>query len=111
MKSLLKKLAKKIPAVRHLANANALARDNEQLQGRVDELKKEIGSLRELLGSEVLIREDWSKLKKLKLDMASRDRANAASSTLNNKFSRLEGHADKKLSDWITHLVNAEPYW
>jgi len=112
MKSIVKKLAKKIPAVRdHLASVNALVMDNQQLQGRIDDLKREIGALRELVGSEVLVPEDWSELKKLKHEMASHDRAIAATETLNRKFPPLEGHKERNLSDWIAHLVNAEPYW
>src|SRR5262245_24758258 len=98
--SFLKKLAKKVPAVRdhlasvktlvtdnqhlhgltrdYLARIDALVKDNQHLHGHIDELKREIGTLRELVGSEVLIPEDWSKLKKLKLDTASQERAIAA---------------------------------
>ena len=119
MKSLLKKIAKKFPAVRdHLSDVNALVRDNERLDSevrkgheRIDDLQREVVALRELLGSEVLVPEDWSELKKLKQDMASRKRAIASTKTLNLKVKPITGLADMKMSDWISRLVNAEPYW
>src|SRR5262245_59389719 len=112
MMSILKKLAKKVPAVRdHLARVNALVADNGKLQVHIDDLTREVGGLSDLLGSEVLVPEDWSKLKQLKHEMASHDRAIATTQTLNLKIDLLEGHSGRKFSDWIRHLVNAEPYW
>jgi hypothetical protein len=107
MMSILKKLAKKVPAVRdHLASVKTLVMDNEQLHGDneklhdhneqlhrdIGKLQEEIGALRELLAYEVPGPEDWSKLKKLKLDMVSHERAIAATDTLNLKINPLEGH-------------------
>jgi tRNA (mo5U34)-methyltransferase len=126
MTSFLKKIAKKVPAVRkHIENVNSLVASHERLSLEViegqkrlaamtserDALLVEIGALRESLGSHGELPEDWSALKQMKQQIFDQELESAPFSGISAKIDPIPDQTSKTVLEWLKHLVHAERYW
>jgi tRNA (mo5U34)-methyltransferase len=126
MISFLKKIAKKVPAVRkHAESVNELVASHERLALRVIEdqkrlsamtsernaLRVEIDALRKILGSHGESQEDWSELKQLKQKKFDEELERAPFSGISANIDPIPDHTSNTVREWLNHLVHAEPYW
>src|SRR5205814_8619008 len=76
-----------------------------------DGLLIEIGALRELLGSQGELREDWSELKRIRQQKLDEELRNAPFSGISAKVAPIPGHTSKSVTDWLKHRIQAATYW